>query len=595
LPNAPHFAHQWRMPSYPDVPNPDLLDRLPLEATSVLDVGCGAGALGAEYKRRNPACCYSGIEWDRAAATTAATRLDRVANVDVEADPLPFGPGPFDCIVYGDVLEHLRDPWALLKRHAAALAGHGVVLISMPNAEHWSFAEQLLRGTWDYEPAGLFDRTHLRWFTAEMTARALAAAGLVPLDVAPRIFDAGQADAFVRALAPALAALGIDREAYRARAVALQHVWRAVRRLPAPLMLRSTMLDHIGGVSHVRVQQPLDALRASPGVRTEILSVDAAPAAAPADDGSARIFIFHRPVLAGEAGLERVRRLIAEGWLVLCEFDDHPAYLPALQQEEVHSFRAVHAVQTSTEPLAEVLRPHNPEVAVFPNAIVRLPDPANYQDPNRLTLFFAGLNREEDWPPLLPALNRVAALAGERLQFRIVADRALFDALETPHKSFTPLCDYETYQALLASSELSFMPLRDNAFNRCKSDLKFIEAAARRVTALASPVVYGASIRHGETGLLFRNPADLQRQLAHILAEPGRARAIAEAARAMVAKQRMLAGQVPQRLAWYHALWARRDALHRALLARVPELARAAAEPGAPLPPDGTPLVLPAG
>ena len=581
------------MPIYPDVANFDLLNRIPLDARVILEVGCGTGALGAEYKRHNPACRYLGIESDPQAARIAAQRLDETAAVDVEAEPLPFGPGPFDCIVYGDSLEHLRDPWTLLRQHAELLAEDGLMLICMPNAEHWSFAERLLRGTFDYEPIGLFDRTHLRWFTAENTHRALAAAGLVVLDVSPRIFDRAAGNAFVQAMEPALTALGIDREGYRERALPLQHVWRAARRTPAPLHLRSTMLDHIGGVSHVRVVQPMRALASHPGVSTEVLSAGL-PHSWPALDGAARLFIFHRPLLAGEGGLDQVRMLIARGWLVLCEFDDHPGFLPAMQREDVHNFRSVHAVQTSTLPLAAVLRQHNPEVAVFPNAIVRLPEPRNYTDPGRLTLFFAGLNREEEWPPLLGALNAVAALAGERLQFRVVADSGLFAALQTPHKRFVPLCDYETYQDLLAQCEISLMPLRDNPFNRCKSDLKFIEAAAHRVTALASPVVYADSVEHGRTGLLFRDAGELQKRLLHLLANPAQGRAIADAARSMVARERMLASQVPQRLAWYRSLWARREELHAALLERAPELARLPDDAAGALPAQGTAVVVPA-
>ncbi len=581
------------MPNYPDVANIDLLNRIPLDARVILEIGCGSGALGAEYKRRNPACRYLGIEPDQDAARIAVGRLDETATGDVEREPLPFGPGLFDCIIYGDSLEHMRDPWALLRRHAGALAGDGLVLICMPNAEHWSFAERLLRGTFDYEPAGLFDRTHLRWFTAENTHRALTAAGLVPLDVAPRIFDRDAGDAFVQAMEPALAALGIDRDAYRTRALPLQHVWRAARRTPTPLLLRSTMLDHVGGVSHVRVVQPMRAMATHPGVTAEV--VPAGETAVPAaQDDTARLFIFHRPELAGAHGLAQVRALIARGWLVLSEFDDHPGFLPAMQREDVNSFRAVHAVQTSTGPLATVLRQFNPEVAAFPNAIVHLPEPRNYADPGRLTLFFAGLNREEEWPPLLGALNAAAALAGDRLLFRIVADAGLFEALQTPHKSFVPMCDYETYQDLLAGSEISFMPLRDNPFNRCKSDLKFIEAAAHRVTTLASPVVYADSVVDGRTGLLFRDADELQKKLLHLLANPAQGRAIADAARAMVARERMLARQVPPRLAWYRSLWARREELNRALLERMPELARAPADAAATLP-AGTPLLVPPG
>ena len=89
---------------------------------------------------------------------------------------------------------------------------------------------------------------------------------------------------------------------------------------------------------------------------------------------------------------------------------------------------------------------------MFPNAVSRLPEVRNYADPRRLTLFFAGLNREGDWPAYLSALNAAAELAGERLHFQVVNDRALFEALQTPHKSFTPLCDYATYLDLLSAA-----------------------------------------------------------------------------------------------------------------------------------------------
>jgi hypothetical protein len=334
------------------------------------------------------------------------------------------------------------------------------------------------------------------------------------------------------------------------------------------------------------------ALASAPGVTADVVPAGPVPVppAPPPRDDEARIFVYHRPLLAGEGGLAQVRSLIAQGWLVLCEFDDHPSYLPAMQRDDVHNFSAVHAVQTSTEPLAMVLRQANPEVAVFPNAIERLPDVRNYADPNRLTLFFAGINREEEWPPFLDALNATAALAGERLQFCIVADNGLYEALETPHKRFVPLCDYETYQGLLASSEISLMPLRDNAFNRCKSDLKFIEAGAHRVTALASPVVYADSIEDGRTGLLFRDGPELQKRLLHLLAEPERGRAIGDAARGMVARRRMMAQQMPERLAWYRSLWARREELHHSLLERVPDLARPA-DGAAAMPAEGSALV----
>ncbi len=561
------------MARYPDVANPDVLDRVPLSARHVLDIGCGTAALARDYRRRNPRAHMTGIEGDPEAAAIARTRLDRLFVADLDLDPMAFAPdlppGGYDCIVYGDVLEHLRDPWTVLREQAGALSSDGVVLVCIPNVEHWSFVERLLRGAWGYDEAGLFDRTHLRWFSGDTMRTALIAAGLQPVDVMPRRFDVAAAESFARTMAPMLQRLGVDPAGYAARCGPLQHVWRAQRRMSPPVFVASTMLEPVGGVSEVRVTEPMRALLSEPGMVARVAGPGELPTA---PDDMPRILVMHRPALVGEAGLDVVRGLIAQGWVIVCEFDDHPGYIPILQRPDVHNFRAAHAVQTSTEPLAAVLRGHNPEVAVFPNGVALLPEPVNHADPARQTLFFGGINRSEDWPALLPGLNAAAARAGERLRFRIVADRALFDALQTPHKEFYPLCDYETYRTLLAGCEISFMPLADTPFNRCKSDLKFLEAAAHRVTALASHVVYGATIEDGRTGLLFRDALDLQQRLLRLVIAPEMGRAMGEAARSYVAGERMLAYQSARRAAWYRSLWTRRAELHRTLLARVPEL-----------------------
>jgi len=287
--------------------------------------------------------------------------------------------------------------------------------------------------------------------------------------------------------------------------------------------------------------------------------------------------VLHRPVLNGVPGLATLKKLLEKNWVVVTEFDDHPDHFPAMRVTEQYSFSGVHAVQTSTEPLAKILRARNPSVAVFPNAMRALPEPRNFSDLQNLTLFFGALNRQADWAELLPTLNQVAAVTGKRLKFRIVHDQALFAALATPHKEFFPTCDHDTYLDLLGASEIAFMPLADTAFNRAKSDLKFIEAAACRATPLASPVVYAGSVADGRTGVIFRSAEELRTRLLQLVTFPEMARDIADAARAHVAASRMLAYQVEARIAWYRALWERREELTAALLARVPELRTAVA------------------
>ena len=110
--------------------NHDLLNKIPLSASTILEVGCGSGALGAAYKALNPMSTYVGIEYVSEAAQIAQGRINHVVCGDVE-DPhlvMPLVDGEkYDCLIYGDVLEHLRDPWVVLQRHLDLLSDSGIV------------------------------------------------------------------------------------------------------------------------------------------------------------------------------------------------------------------------------------------------------------------------------------------------------------------------------------------------------------------------------------------------------------------------------------------------------------------------------------
>ena len=539
---------------------PGLLPSIPLSARTILDVGCGDGTLMAAYRPLNPTARLLGIDRDPDAASRAAAHMTEIAATDAEAETLPFDvPDGIDCIIYDEILEHLHDPWALIGRHAALLSPDGIMLICVANAQYWRLAERLLRGPSDHGDAP--PRIGKHWFSLESMRERFVRAGLILCDVKVREPDGDAAVAFAAGLAPGLAAIGVDPDAYAKAAPPSHLIWR-VRKEPRPRMiLAGTMLDPVGGVSHVRVVYPLQAIGTDPMVTA---SVTNQLEIGQAGDGIARIFILHRPALFGEHGLAVLKQITDAGFLIVTEFDDLPDHFDMMRMGGALSFYGAHAVQTSTTTMAGALRRYNREIAEFPNAIGSLPTPANFTDPRVLTLFFGALNRERDWAPFMPALNAIAAIAGERLRFQIVHDQSFFDALETPHKHFTPTCDYPTYLRLLGQSEISFMPLADTPFSRAKSDLKYIEAASCGTMSLASSVVYGNSIADGQTGLLFRDPVEFHAKLLRVVAMPELARSLGQAARRYVAGERMLAYQVAPRIAWYRSLWARRDSLEAA-------------------------------
>ncbi len=163
-------------PWYFEFDRPELLALIPPDARDVVDVGCGAGRLGVALKARQPARVV-GVEQNPRAAAAARARLDLVLEADAEGVDWPFPPGSFDAVVCGDVLEHLRDPLGFLRRVRGWLRPGGVLVASVPNVRHHSVVRGLLSGDWTYEPAGLLDHTHLRFFTRREAEKLLYRAG----------------------------------------------------------------------------------------------------------------------------------------------------------------------------------------------------------------------------------------------------------------------------------------------------------------------------------------------------------------------------------------------------------------------------------
>jgi methionine biosynthesis protein MetW len=145
------------------------------EGARVLDVGCGIGAIGEYVQRTRKAIVY-GVEPNADRARQAESRGLKVIN-GLLNPKLIAELGSFDAIILADVLEHLADPGEMLALVKSAIKSDGKLVISVPNAAHWSVRWELFRGRFDYQPTGLFDATHLRWFTRSSLKAILARSG----------------------------------------------------------------------------------------------------------------------------------------------------------------------------------------------------------------------------------------------------------------------------------------------------------------------------------------------------------------------------------------------------------------------------------
>lgn len=195
--------------------NPHILKKIPVSAQKVLEIGCGAGALAEKFKEINPGCEYYGMELSVQAAEYAVNtgRINRIEVGSVEdknIDTLNLNKNSLDCIIYGDVLEHLLDPWKIVSEHKEYLKPGGIMLASIPNISNFTIIYQLLKGQWHYKDGGLLDRTHLRFFTRTSIKQLFMDAGLVITALEGRCYFMKDHASFMRILNPILPSLGLD-------------------------------------------------------------------------------------------------------------------------------------------------------------------------------------------------------------------------------------------------------------------------------------------------------------------------------------------------------------------------------------------------
>ena len=149
----------------------------------LLEIGCATGYM-TEYLAREKQCKVLAVEANKEQADAARARGIDVITGFIDdpvtrhsLDTYTQEHGLFEVIFMSQVIEHISDPAATLRTLKNWLQPDGCLIISTCSIVHWKCRLQILFGKWEYQDYGIFDRTHLRFFTIKSFADLLHECG----------------------------------------------------------------------------------------------------------------------------------------------------------------------------------------------------------------------------------------------------------------------------------------------------------------------------------------------------------------------------------------------------------------------------------
>lgn len=214
--------------------NENILDMVDGENLSICEFGCAAGLLAKAIREKTKSVdYYVGADFCLDPLLHASNYINAALHIDLDVigiwDSEEFSQkvpdGKFDYIIFGDVLEHLKNPEVALKNARKKLRENGRLLICIPNAQHWSVLLNIVKGRWPREASGIFDKTHLRWFTLKEMVLILQENGFEVAEMVPRIFNHEMGFHIADALTEFCNKIGINHDEATAGMIPFQYVF----------------------------------------------------------------------------------------------------------------------------------------------------------------------------------------------------------------------------------------------------------------------------------------------------------------------------------------------------------------------------------
>lgn len=178
--------YQDKSKKYFSNPRFDLIGLIPKYATNrILEVGAGSCETLLEIKKLRLAQEVVGIElMELKGSNQENPGIDRLIIGDIENSDPDLPENYFDVILCGDVLEHLVDPWSILKKLSRYLKEKGIIIASVPNIREYHILYRILfLADFRYSDRGILDRTHLRFFCKKNIISLLTSSGFLPVSV----------------------------------------------------------------------------------------------------------------------------------------------------------------------------------------------------------------------------------------------------------------------------------------------------------------------------------------------------------------------------------------------------------------------------
>ncbi|PLS69260.1 MAG: group 1 glycosyl transferase [Cyanobacteria bacterium M5B4] len=522
-----------------------LLAVLPLNAKVILEVG--NTVLSEKYLPYNPVCQFFQLN-DPDSSSLPETIVSLGQQID--------------CLVFTD----LTDIKIKLPLLLPQLKAEGQVLIPFLNSQYWQHILKTIEG----KPS------QTNGFSAMQIRELVQSFGLIDAEVIKEELPPDHHQSFqqfIQQISPVLQLLQISPSQFQYLSASQYLILRALKQpLKQPKLLIQTCITAPIGCDRVRVLEPDRFSKTLPNTRINQVRLGQSIPLNLAAADEYKVFIWQRALLLYPQDIQKQKLLKDRGYLIVAEHDDDPYFWPENADNKFLLFWSSHCIQTSTPALARHLQQfNNPFIKVFPNHLAYLPPKREYKESYSVNLFFGALNRQADWEPLMPTINKVLS-RNKQVYVKVIHDRQFFDALATSRKEFHPFLPYEKYQEILHTCDIGILPLQDTQFNRMKSDLKFLEHAAHGVVALASPTVYAQSIEEGITGMIYHSVDEFAAKLTELIQNAKLRHRIADNAYNWVKDHRLLYQHFTERREWYIEMYQRLPELNESLRARCPQM-----------------------